>query len=113
VSGRDQFICEPIDPVAGSAKIGSVSVGEPGLPGGFHWRGREYRVVGVLRKWKSSGPCRHGSGERYLRRHWYRVRTADGSEMTLYFDRQAKDRKHPRRRWFIYTVSPPPAGDIP
>jgi hypothetical protein len=30
--------------------------------------------------------------------------------MTIYCDRQAKDRKRPKARWWVYTVEPGP-GD--
>ena len=45
-------------------------------------------------------------GEVYLRRHWFRVRVASGEEMTIYCDRQAKNTRRPKRRWWIYTIAP-------
>ncbi len=101
----EQFVSEPIQPVAGTGRASSAAIGEPGLPGQFAWRGETYRVVGVLKKWKRSGPCRHGSGEMYLRRHYYRIRTDPAKIMTLYCDRQARNRSKPKARWFVYTVS--------
>jgi hypothetical protein len=41
----------------------------------------------------------------YLRRHWFRVRTAGGEQMTLYCERQAKNAKRPKARWWLYTVT--------
>ena len=78
--------------------------GEPGLPGRFVWREREYAVAGVLEKWKETGPCRNGSGERYLRKHWFRIRTATGEEMKIYFDRRPRSRRGAKARWWLYTV---------
>jgi hypothetical protein len=102
---REEFVCEEIAPAAGTFDTAGMSRGEPGLPGRFTWRGREYRVVGVVRQWKTSGPCRDGSPELYLRRHWYQIVTEPRATMTVYCDRQAKDRKKPKRRWWVYTVS--------
>jgi phosphoribosylglycinamide formyltransferase-1 len=101
----EQFVSEPIQPVAGTGRASSAAIGEPGLPGRFVWRDRTYRVVGVLKKWKRSGPCRHGSGEMYLRRHYYRIRTDPAMVMTLYCERQARNRSKPKARWFVYTVA--------
>ncbi len=100
----EEFVSERLVPVAGTADMAGMSRGEPGLPGRFAWRGREYSVVGVLRKWKTSGPCDHGSGERYLRRHWYEIRTQPGLIMTIYCQRQAPSVKRRKGRWWIYSV---------
>jgi phosphoribosylglycinamide formyltransferase-1 len=101
---REEFVSEELKPMAGTADTAAMSRGEAGLPGRFTWRGREYRVAGVIRKWKSSGPCRSGGGERYLRRHWYRVLTEPPAIMTVYYERQARLPKRPKARWWIYTV---------
>jgi len=84
-----------------------VIVGEPVVPGRFVWRDREYGVAAVVDKWKSYGDCTHGSGERYVRKHWFRIRTTDGSEMTLYYERQAKSRRGVKTRWWLYTIEMP------
>ena len=104
-SAHEEFIGEPMTPVAGTGDAAAMARGEPGLPARFTWRGREYRIAGVIRTWKSTGPCRSGGGEVYLRRHWYEVRTDPPAVMTVYCDRQAKDRKHPKARWWVYTVT--------
>ncbi len=101
---EDEFIDEPLKPLRGSGDAAMAARGEPGLPQRFTWRKREYRVVGVIEKWKTSGRCRHGSPEMYLRRHWYRIQTEPHAIMAVYCDRQAKDRKHPKARWWVYTV---------
>jgi phosphoribosylglycinamide formyltransferase-1 len=100
------FVCEPIVPVPGSGDSAGASRGEPGLPHAFDWQGRRYRLAGVVRAWKTSGPCRHGSGEMYLRRHWYRVLTDPPAIMTLYCDRQARTPGRPKARWWLYTIEP-------
>jgi hypothetical protein len=85
---------------------GRMARGEPGLPGRFLWRGQEYVVERVLEQWKETSPCTSGSGERYVRKHWYRIRTTSGSEMRIYFERQARSARERKRRWWLYTVSP-------
>jgi hypothetical protein len=79
-----------------------MAAGEPGLPGRFLWRGKEHEVATVLRKWKESGPCHHGSGEMYLRKHWYEIITVAGERMTIYFERQSRGKA--KARWWLYTV---------
>ena len=103
---KEDFVCEAITPVAGTADVAGMARGEPGLPTLFTWRGRECRIAGVIRKWKTSGPCRSGSREMYLRRHWYKILTDPPMIMTIYCDRQAKTRKRPKARWWIYTIEP-------
>ena len=100
----EQFVSEPITPVAGSCDPAAMSRGEPGLPSGFVWRDKEYAVTDVLEAWKESGPCRSGGGERYLRKHWWRIRTGNGVEMTIYFERQSRSKSQDKTRWWLYTV---------
>lgn len=100
----EQFVCEELTPVAGTPSAAAMAKGEPGVPGRFCWRGREYRVTGVIEKWKTSGRCRNGSDELYLRRHWYKIAAEPQAVMTIYCDRQAKNRKRPKSRWFVYTI---------
>jgi len=98
-----QFISEPITPIETSFETASMYTGEPGLPMRFAWRGAEYQVVRVLDKRKTTGPCRHGSGEQYVRRHWFRVELTDGAEMEIYFDRQPRV-KDVKQRWWLATI---------
>ncbi len=98
----DVFVCEPIKP-AGVFDASRMARGEPGLPTAFEWRDDTYRVAQVLESWKSTGPCTHGSGEVYLRKHWYRVLVDDGSSWVIYFDRKARSRAQAHVRWHLYT----------
>ncbi|MBN1347302.1 MAG: cytoplasmic protein [Phycisphaerae bacterium] len=100
-----EFVSEPITPVVATADAGGMTRGEPGLPGRFRWRHREFAVSEVLKVWKEDGPCRSGGNEKYLRKHWYTIRVDDGSEMTIYFDRQARSASQAKRRWWLYTVN--------
>ncbi len=101
------FVSEPIVPVGASFDAASMSGGEPGLPARFVWRGAEYRVAHVLEKWKTTGACRHHSGEQYVRRHWFRVQTTDGTQMEIYFDRQPRSRQGKQRWWLAAIVELP------
>src|SRR5688572_452489 len=98
----EQFVSEAVAPVAGTFDPAAMSRGEPGVPTRFEWRGVEYRVVQVEHTWKTSTPDR---GEMYLRRRWFRVRCEAGQRMTLYCERQAKTRRRPKARWWLYSVS--------
>jgi len=109
-SDPEDFIGEEMVPAPGTADAAGMSRGEPGLPGRFTWRGRPYRVVGVVKAWKSSGPCRSGGGEVYLRRHWYRIVTDPQAVLTVYFERQARSAKRPKARWWIYSACSRPGG---
>jgi len=106
---RERFVGEPIEPDTSTADTARMGTGEPGLPRMFTWRGRDYEVATVIRSWRETGRCHHGSPELYVRRHWYEVVTTSGESMKLYFDRQPKKGRH-GPRWWIFTVSVP---DLP
>jgi len=74
------------------------------MPAGFTWRGREYAVDQVLESWKETDPCRHKSGEMYLRKHWYRIRISDGREMKIYLERQPRKGSRGEDRWWLVTI---------
>ena len=100
----EEFVSEPIKPVPGTFDTTGMTRGEPGLPQRFVWRDQEYTVAAVLAVWKEDGPCRHGSGERYLRKHWFKITTGQGPHMTLYFERQARSKEQSHMRWWLYTI---------
>ena len=99
----DDFICELIQPVMAEAR--AAKPGDPALPARFLWRGREYAVEEVLESWRETGPCTHGSGERYVRKHWFEFRTADGSLMKVYFERQPRSAREKHKRWWLHTIA--------
>jgi hypothetical protein len=101
----EQFVSEAISPAPGSADPSAMARGEPGFPSRFNWRGTTYQLDRVLQSWKSSTRDR---GELYLRRHWFRVLTTSGAQMTVYCERQARSRQHPKSRWWIYSYKPKP-----
>ena len=100
----EEFVSEPIKPVAGTFEPSAMTRGEPGLPGRFIWRDKEYEVADVLEVWKELGPCKSGGPEKYLRKHWFRIRTGNGMIMTIYFERQPKAKRQNKTRWWLYTV---------
>ncbi len=101
---KEEFISEGIRPVAGTSDVGGMARGEPGFPKRFIWRGKEYALDKVLETWKESGPCRTHGQEKYLRKHWFRIRTADGLEMKIYFDRQARNKSQSKKRWWLFSL---------
>jgi len=130
----EQLIGEAITPIIASMDASRSAPGEPAPPMRFLWRKREYVVEQVLRKWRETGPCRNGSGERYVRKHWFEVRVAGGHgpsgpckatsgrsraaslesdrrtdslEMKIFFERQPRSARDRIRRWWLYTVRPP------
>jgi len=106
-----EFISESIRPVPGTADAAAMARGEPGLPARFLWRDREVAVADVLERRKETSGCRNGSPEQYVRKHWFRIRTADGDVWTLYFERQARSRRDRTRRWWLHTVERPENRD--
>lgn len=101
----EEFVGQAIRPVPGDVIPGPV--GAPLLPRRFTCRGREHSVAEVLETWKTTGPCTSGSDEEYVRKHWFRVRTTDGAELKLYFERQPRSTRERGRRWWLYTISEP------
>lgn len=98
----ERFVSESLKPLAESFDTAAMSVGGPGLPKEFLWRQETVTVAAVLRTWRETGPCHHGSGEMYARKHWFEVKTVSHGTMKIYFERQARKSKAPR--WWLYTV---------
>ncbi len=105
---KETFVGEAITPEDTSFASSSMATGKPGLPREFFWKGRKYSVLQVMEEWKETGDCRHGSGERYVRKHWYRVKTAEGPEMKIYFERQG--RADHGARWRLYSIQTEETG---
>lgn len=81
--------------------------GAPGVPGRFTWRGREYRVRSLLHVRKNLRPCRSGSAERYVNKHFYEIETETGERMTLYRTRSGSLKD----TWMLYTIDETQARD--
>ena len=97
----EEFVGEALVPTPGSFDAAAMSRGEAGVPREFTWRGEQHVVAALLASWKGTGQDR---GETYLRRHWFRVRTVGGAILTIYCERQARNAKRPKSRWWVYTV---------
>jgi hypothetical protein len=100
----EEFVSQPLKPVKGTFDTAAMTRGEPGLPKGFIWNDKEYIVAEVLEVWKETGPCKTGADEMYLRKHWFRFRTTDKIEMTVYFERQSRSKSQNKSRWWLYTI---------
>ena len=112
----EQFVSEALKPVKSTCDTKRMAAGEPGLPRQFIWRGRTIHIVELRRSWKETGPCRNGSAEQYVRKHWYEVATASpltppsppGGEgtvrgiMRIYFERQPRG-GHKTARWWLFS----------
>jgi hypothetical protein len=103
VAVEPRFVSEAITPIAFGAP---AAIGEPATPVRFRWRGQEHEVARVIEKWKTTGACRNGSGEIYVRRHWYRLETSGGVEMEIYFERQPRS-KQTKKRWWVARLPAP------
>jgi phosphoribosylglycinamide formyltransferase-1 len=98
----EQFISAAIQPVEGTFDAARMSTGGPGLPRQFRWKRQTIEIVRVLRTWRETGPCHHGSGESYVRKHWFEVGTDSGDTLQIYFERQARSGKN-RSRWWLFS----------
>jgi hypothetical protein len=111
---RESFVSEPIQPIfpaTGEDQDGDsaepFAAGEPLLPRRFLWRGDEHVIADVLERWKGLSHAGATMAEEYLRRHWYRIRTAAGHEMKIYFERQARSKGSAKQRWWIFSIISP------
>ena len=50
------------------------------------------------------GPMGHMLEDRYLRRHWFHIKTDRGLEMKLYFERTGRAGAGRAKRWYVYTI---------
>ena len=106
--GGEELISEPIQPDAGTFDTAAMARGQPGLPDGFTWRDQHYRIEQLLDSWKQSESSTHRpGGERYYRKHFFRILTDTGERMTLYALRHVKQGESAKRRWWLYTVDHP------
>jgi len=101
----EEFVSEPIAPTGGAFDCAAMARGEPGLPGGFVWRGAVHRIVALAQRWKeTSAEGAHAGGQIYLRRHYFKLRMDNGQTWTVYFLRQTPKSGPATVRWFLYLV---------
>jgi hypothetical protein len=103
----EEFIGEPIQPVVETLDTSRMAAGGPGLARQFRWRAETVTIAHVLKTWRETGDCRHGSGEQYVRKHWFEVATDSGVTMTIYFERQARSTRKKRERWWLFSLVRP------
>ena len=97
----EQFIGAPLKPVAETFDAAGMSTGAlapPAIPLGTENRSSRPRAEDLC----ETGPCHHGSGETYVRKHWFQVLTESGETMTIYFERQVRSRS--KDRWWLFTI---------
>lgn len=108
---RERLISEPIAPVPGAEPADHPNaIGEPVLPSRFRFREGEFRVDAVLASWKSYSPRAANSRGRYVRRHWYRIRTDEGRVLTIYFVRTTATGSRKEKGWSVYSEAVPEDG---
>ena len=98
-----EFVSEPIQPVVSTVDPTAMAMGGPGLPREFVWRGEPLVIVAVLRTWRETGPCTHGSSESYVRKHWFEVQTTGNRRARIYFERQPRGRDR-TKRWWLFSI---------
>lgn len=100
-----QFVSEPLRAEKGTFDPARMATGAPGLPASFRWRDRTLVVAEVLEVWKEYGDCKHGSGERYLRRHGFRIRTLEGEVARISFQRSfGRASGKVASRWWLHAI---------
>jgi hypothetical protein len=93
---------------------------KPGVPDGFVWQGRTYRVATLLKEWhdyrqrgktktfytKERGSFRARAAEQRgswgVGRDYYRVRTETGELFELYYDRAPKGAGRGKGSWILF-----------
>ncbi len=102
----ERFVSEAIKPVLSTCDTLRMAAGEPCLPREFEWRGQTVEVIAVLRAWRETGKCSHGSPELYVRKHWYEIATSTNCTMKIYFERQPRGGRK-GGRWWLFTIYEP------
>jgi hypothetical protein len=109
----ERFVSEPIQPMTKTADTSRMALGEPGLPREFVWRGQTVTVRAVLRSWRETWKCRHGSPEMYVRKDWYEVDTVSNGIMKIYFERQPRRSQLRAPRWWLFSIRDPEESPSP
>ena len=91
-----ELISEPIRVSESEFDPAGMAAGSPGIPTSFEWRNQTYEVVRVEEEWRKI------NSEGYVRRHYFRVLTRDGSRFEIYCERKARSARQQKMRWWIY-----------
>jgi len=99
---HEKFLGEALKPITATCHTTQMAAGAPGLPGEFLWGKDTLHILNIVRAWRETGKCTHGSGENYVRKHWFEVESSAGTAR-IYFER--KSRGGPRSaRWWLYSI---------
>jgi hypothetical protein len=98
------FVSETIKPVTATTDTSAMVAGSPALPREFVWRKEPLCIVRVIRTWRETGPCKHGSSESYARKHWFEVETSTGRQAKIYFERQPRGGSK-LKRWWLFSIT--------
>ena len=91
-----RLISEPIKVGVSGFDPTTMAIGAPGIPTSFDWRNQTYEIVRVEEQWKKV------NHEGYVRRHYFRVVTQDGSRFEIYCERKARSARQQKTRWWLY-----------
>ena len=105
-----RFVGEALKPVKETFDASRMAAGGPGLPREFIWRGERVRIANVRSEWQETGACSHGSGERYVSKHWFELETEAGQVLKVYFERRARGRALSARWWLFSVETREPSG---
>ncbi len=100
---RSGFCSDPLKPVNATGDSAAMAQGAPGLPSAFVWRDETLTIASVIRSWRETGPCKHGSAEVYARKHWFEVITTTNRRAKIYFERQPRGRER-TQRWWLFSI---------
>ena len=100
---KTRFFSDPLKPVVATCDTGAMAQGAPGMPREFVWRGKTLTIASVVRTWRETGPCTHGSAEVYVRKHWFEVSTSTGQMAKIYFERRPRSRAV-TQRWWLFSM---------
>ena len=98
------FVSQAIHPLTETGDTRAMVTGSPALPREFIWRNERLCITRVLRSWRETGPCKHGSAEKYVRKHWFEVETSTGQQAKLYFERQPRGGGR-GKRWWLFSIT--------
>lgn len=98
------FVSEAIQPLTETGDTRAMVTGSPALPREFVWHNERLCIARTLRSWRETGPCKHGSAEKYVRKHWFEVETSTGRQAKLYFERQSRG-GGTMKRWWLFSIT--------
>jgi len=104
---QERFLGESLEAIEGSMTTVGMTTSGIALPLRFKRGKSEITVSEVLEQWIETGPMKGGDSsgaERYLRKHWWLIRTTDGDDMKIYFERQPRSKRDLKKRWWLHSV---------